>query len=796
MGIFRFLALIFFIIAYEWSMAQNVTVFVKDTDGLPLVGTTIELKNVEKKDAVFNVTDRNGIARFENISDGLYDITVRFIGFETIEKTINVREGHRFLEYTLKESAISLGAVTISGRRPLITQEGDKMIIDPEPMAAISTNTLEILESTPGLFVDQDGGIYLTSATPATVYINGREQKMSNQDIGTILRSLPPGSVQRIEVLRTPSAKYDAASTGGIINIVLKKGVRIGRFGSVNAGMNQGISGNRFAGFSLNNSGENSTSYINANYSFNGRTEELNIARSMRTDTSMYQAPVTEHGSHQGFVGYGINYDVSENFNISYDGRINISKRASNTENHNTIKTAEEVILMESFNELSSTSDFVNLQQDIGLRVSLDTNGSNLLTRFSYNYNNNNGLQDYKYDYRKPFDTIMSGDGDNLQKRHFYVLQSDLSYRLPWKLNLEAGFKISVQDYSSRSDYYIHKPKGTVLDNRRTNAFNYDERLSAAYLQASRDIFAGFHVKAGLRMEHTYMKGQQTVPSDTSFVIDRIDWFPYVFLSRKIIDIMGIELDGYLIYRKTISRPGYQSLNPYIRFIDEFLYEMGNPALQPQFTENYEANISFNHMPLFAIGQNYTRDVFSNVVYQDEVNENIAVQTYDNVGTNKETYFRGIVGIPPGGTYFFALGAQYNLNAYDGFYENEPLKYERGSWRFFTYHALNIGENTRLTLTGFMMQNGQYNFYNLNTFGLLNIGLNQTFLNKRLTITLSARDILRTMGTEFELSQGSIETTGSRYTDNRRFGINIRYNFGIRDKAEDTEMFDFDGFDE
>ncbi|MBK6949284.1 MAG: TonB-dependent receptor plug domain-containing protein [Haliscomenobacter sp.] len=90
-------------------------------------------------------------------------------------------------------------------------------------MANTSTNTLEILEKTPGLFVDQDGNIYLTSATPAVVYINGREQRMGAQDIAGILRSLPPDNIQRIEVLRTPSTKYDAASSGGIVNVVLKK---------------------------------------------------------------------------------------------------------------------------------------------------------------------------------------------------------------------------------------------------------------------------------------------------------------------------------------------------------------------------------------------------------------------------------------------------------------------------------------------------------------------------------------------------------------------------------------------
>ena len=87
--------------------------------------------------------------------------------------------------------------VTVTARRPLISQEDDKMIIDPQPIANTSTNTLEILEKTPGLFVDQDGNIYLTSATPAVVYINGREQRMGAQDIAGILRSLPPDNIHR-----------------------------------------------------------------------------------------------------------------------------------------------------------------------------------------------------------------------------------------------------------------------------------------------------------------------------------------------------------------------------------------------------------------------------------------------------------------------------------------------------------------------------------------------------------------------------------------------------------------------
>ena len=137
-----------------------------------------------------------------------------------------------------------------------------------------------------------------------------------------------------------------------------------------------------------------------------------------------------------------------------------------------------------------------------------------------------------------------------------------------------------------------------------------------------------------------------------------------------------------------------------------------------------------------------------------------------------------------GGKYFFAIGAQYNLLEYDGFYENEPLTFTNGSWRLFTFHSLNLHKETKLTVSGFMMTNGQWNFYELKNFGQLNVGLSQNFFNKKLTVTINARDILRTMVTEFEFNQGSIYSYGNRYTDNRRFGINIRYNFGIKTKEE------------
>jgi iron complex outermembrane recepter protein len=791
LGIY-YIAIIFIVSIPVWASGHSLRISVSDTGNSPLPGATIQLMSLEDSTRVFAITDQSGTAFFERLKAGLFQLNISYIGFETLETNLNIREDLHRVEFILRDDIVSLGEFVVTARRPLIRQEADKMIIDPEPLATISTNTLEVLESTPGLFVDPDGGVFLSGATPATILINGREQRMSNQDIQALLRSLPPSSVDRIEVMRTPSARYAAASSGGIINIVLKRGYKIGRFGSVNSGMNQGTHGNRFLGFNFNNGGTRGSSYLNMSYNRNNALEELSSSRLLRTDTTLFQAAETRREAHQGFVGFGLSHDASVRLVLSYDGRVNGSLPKSSTNNHNRIAAWNDEPISETSNLIDNASDFLNIRQEAGVVFRIDTMGSDWETRISYAFNRNDGTQKYLSSNIFPFPFETGGSGDNAQRRHFLQFQSDLSYRLPWDISLETGISSAYQDYRSDSDFFFTLQEMKIPDPTRTNAFNYQERISAAYLQASRPLPAGIILKSGVRLEHTSMVGNQTFPADTSFVVDRTDWFPYVYLSRPIVEIAGYELQAFLIYRKTITRPGYQSLNPYINYIDQFLYETGNPSLLPQFSENLEANISMNDMPIFAVGRRYTRDIFSSVVYQDPVRENVAVRTYDNLGKNTETYFRAIGAIPPGGTYFFVAGAQYDLNEYEGFYENQPLNFRRGSWRLFTFHSLRLGPNTRLTMNGFLMTNGQMGFYELDNFGQLNFGLNQSFMDRKLTISLSARDVLRTMVTGFTLNQGSIQSAGQRYADNRRFGINIRYNFGIPDRRERENPLNFD----
>jgi hypothetical protein len=254
---------------------------------------------------------------------------------------------------------------------------------------------------------------------------------------------------------------------------------------------------------------------------------------------------------------------------------------------------------------------------------------------------------------------------------------------------------------------------------------------------------------------------------------------------------MSYELKAYLVYRRTISRPSYDLLNPFPRYIDQYLFETGNPSLRPQFTQNYEANISVDERPIFAIGVNDTKDIFTNVIYQADSSKSLAYRTYDNLGTNKETYFRILGAIPPGKRFFIVAGAQYNHNFYQGLYENKPLAFKRGSWSVFTYQTLKITPTTQFSLNGFARFNGQLQFYELSSFGSLNLSLNRQFLKKKLTVSVSANDVLFTNKNEFRLQQGTVNAFGKRQADTRRFGLNVRYNFGFK-KRDEGNMFNIE----
>lgn len=776
--------------------AQNLPVSIKflDEKQKPVIGTSVKLTLVSDSSKIsFTTADTLGIAKF-NISAGQYRMVASSIGFKNVIKGIVISEKQTSFTFSMQTDVNTLSGVQVIAKKPLVVQEDDKTIIDPEPIANASTSGMDVLEKSPGVFIDQEGNVYLNGSTPATIYINGREQRMGTAEIANILRNLPPNSIDKIEILRTPSAKYDASGSGGVVNIILKKGFKIGRTGSVYTTVNQGKFGSQSIGVSLNNNEGSTTTYVSLNVNNRNYYDKLLTDRTLASDTIISQEAYTTTPAQVFFGNYGLGYELNKKWNLNFDGRLSYGNGQTETTNDNSVLPpiySSSSLISKTTNHVLNDSKTLSLNQGFNTKYKIDSLGSELTSDFSYGLLSSKTAQAFETIFVQPKKTDVFGDGDIQTSRHLFSGQIDLKYKFTNKFTFESGLKSTILRFDNATDFMLQVGDIRRQDAFRTNSFDYRENINAAYLQGSQS-FGKFVLKVGTRLENTNMEGHQRIPKDTTFSIRRTDFFPFVYFSRVLGKIAGWDMQAFLIYRRSITRPVYEYLNPFPRFIDQYLYEAGNPQLKPQFTQNVEANITISGRPIFALGKNYTQDIFTNVVYQDPRNSSVAVRTYDNLGKNEETYFRLLGAIPPGKKYFFVAGTTYNLNKYNGIYEDKPLTFSRGSISVFTYHQLQIDKRSMATLHAFYRYKGQQQFYELGTFGNVSLSINRYFMNRKLLVTASMNDVFYTNRNTFTLNQGNIQAEGSRRGDTRRFGLNIRYNFGFKRKEERTNMFNID----
>ena len=728
---------------------------------------------------------------FSVLTNTNYLLHVTSAGMQEIYRMFTVDDSTFALTVEMQPNISNLQAVTIVAKRPLIKQDDDKTIVDAEVLANSSTNAYEVLEKTPGAILDQDGNVYLNSSIPATIFINGREMKLSSADIASLLKSLPAGSVSKIEILRTPSAKFDASSSGGIVNIVLKKGVKLGTSGSVNAAYFQGVYSTQTAGFTINKGSGKLNSYLNYQFTKRNNFESLNSDRFISRDSSVLtQRSYTTYPSLNNYISAGADYAFTKKFNAGYDFRFSNNNGNSYALNLIDISNRQTGLATgKNESDIDNSNGSVFIGNTVSTKYKIDSAGSEWTTQLEYNYYKNNNDQQYRNIPYMPAGNTIAGNGENRNRKNIYVVQSDLSLKLPKKFTLEAGIKTTFSNSSNSSAYF--KDTGNNIrftDSYQTNTFRYKESIIAAYVQVSKTFF-GFTLKPGLRLEHTDINGRQIIPKDTTFSIKRTDVFPYVYLRHNLFKMFGVQLVGNVIFRRSIKRPYYEILNPFPRYVDQYLFDVGNPALKPQFTTNYELNASFNDIPVLAFGINDTKDIFSNVTYQDNVTK-VAFRTYDNLGKNREIYARLIGGIPPGGKYFFYIGGQYNYNRYRGTYQGSPLNYNRGSLTVFMFQELKATPTFTINMQGFMRTRGLQNLYELETFGGLFVSVNKALLNKKMNVIISVNDLLRTNQVSFSLNQADINATGTRINDTRKLGVTLRYNFGIKPKEDKKTSFD------
>ena len=717
-----------------------------------------------------------------------YFVRITAVGIAPIFKKIQILYADTTLAISATATSKNLDAVVVKSTKPLVRQEDDKTIVDAEPIASTSTNAYEVLEKTPGAILDQDGNVYLNSATPATIQINGREVRLSAQDLTTLLKSLPANSISKIEILRTPSAKYDAASSGGIVNIVLKKGVKLGTNGSIDASYYQGKYATKSTGFNINKNDSKLNTYLS--YSITQRENFFSINSERVNDAAnilFKQNAITKFKATSHYIGGGLDYKINGKWNLNYDVRFSANAGKNNVNNAIDIfKLNNNTRIGENISQIQNADPTKFIGNTITTKLKIDSAGSEWTNSLEYTYFTLQNEQQYQNLNINPARNTLFGDGDIANKKNIVVLKTDAVFKLKNKYTIEVGAKYNYTKSNNNAIFYADTSTGKYLNTFQTNKFKFSETIAAAYFQVAKS-FGKFTIKPGIRLEQTDIIGNQIIPSDTTFTIKRTNLFPYLYLKREIAKVFGFKLIGNLIYRRSITRPYYEALNPTARYADQYTFEVGNPNLQPQFTNNYELNITANEFPIFSVGVNAIENIFTNVTYQKD---NIVYRSFDNLGSNKEVYLRLVGGIPPGRKYFFYAGTQMNRINYDGLYSNEIFKYKRSSWNVFTYHNYKINPTLNISINAWMRLHGVNNFFETKNFGALNLSVNKTFNKNKFSINISGNDILRTNRVYFNIDVPKFVGNGLQYTDTRKFGIALKYSFGIKPKVEQGQGFD------
>ncbi|MDR6804920.1 hypothetical protein J2Y45_002772 [Dyadobacter sp. BE34] len=597
------------------------------TGDAPLEGAAVSVLNASDSSLVKTViTARDGTFLITGIKNGRYFTTVMMMGFQSFSGNRLDISGEQTIDLgtiPLRPADIKLDEVKVTGQKNFVEYQIDRTILNIDALISnAGANVLEVLEKAPGVMVDQSGTISLKGQPGVLVLIDNRPTYLSQAALAAYLRSLPANSVEKIELITNPPARYDAAGSAGIIHIRMRKNKVRGLNGSItlsparskywrhNENLNLNYRSNRFNFFT--NTSSNSTDQwrrLDIGRRYYGENDAL---RSSFDQTTLFYPK-----SRTTNLKTGIDFYANEktSWGLVYTGAYTQSREQRPVSS--VVRNAAGVI--DSLIRADNSDRNRFRQHGINLNFSHQYDSTGKLLTFDLDYIN------YRIRARQTFvNDFLDGSGafkrqekittDLPSSIAIYSAKTDYEHPLK-KARLGAGFKTSLVRTDNAANYFLHQGETISVDYDKTNRFRYSENINAAYLNFNRD-FKRLSLQTGLRAENTNGYGHQlgnAVKPDSSFTLHYTSIFPTVFVSYKL-DTNQTHLN--FSYGRRIGRPYYQDLNPFVFLLDKFSYFAGNPYLKPEFGNRFQ--LSFNYKSRFNLSllYNYTRNMQGEVIEQ------------------------------------------------------------------------------------------------------------------------------------------------------------------------------------
>lgn len=749
-----FLLLILLLVSVVTEAQNSFTISGVVVDKLknPLVAANVILLKDSNKLVTANYSLQDGTFNLSEVVAGIYHLKVMLSGYETFQmKDIKVVENLKLPSIVLINKSNELKEVAVRVQKPFIEVKADKIVVNVEnSIVNAGLSVMDVLQKSPGVRVDQNENISLKGQSGIAIWIDGKPTSMVGSDLANILRSMPANSVDKIELISRPGARYDAAGNGGIINIKTKKDQRIGWNGTMNTNYGQGVYSKYGFGGTLNYRHKKFHVYANYTYANKYWFNHLMLNRKF-LDTSRFNFDQQLYRYEQDnnalfdfknhIASSGIDYHISTKATIGASLNFITNSYNPNTDNKSQAYGPNDELLYH-FNTSGNHKNFVyNLAANAYMRYTFDSTGKEFSFDIDYarfrNQSNQNFITTYQYtnpSQSQPDYYLKSNLIGLTQIRSF---KADYSSPVNNSLKYDLGVKTSFVTADNEPIFHIKTTGDFIVDSSRTNHFIYNENINAAYINLNKDG-RKWSSQFGLRLENTNINFQQTASIqkfDTSFSYTQL--FPSIATQYHLNNLHDL---GITISRR-IERPTYQQLNPFKFFVDKTTYKEGYARLQPASFYSVELTHTFKQKFVSSFTYGINKGAITQVIQPSETEDSVTVQTDKNLD---QMIFIGISGAYP-----FTINRWWsnvtNFNIYYAQYQGNvartPLNNGGPTFDFSTTNSFLLPYSFSVELGGYYQASQVYGYMKVNPNWMVNFGIQKLFFDKRATLKFNFQDI-------------------------------------------------------
>jgi len=772
---------------------------VTDAAGKPVEAATVQILKADNKALVkAAVTGRQGDYEIEKLVAGKYIVSVSAVGFVTTASAITEISASKTTAAVpaikLAAGTTELGGVTVTGRRPLVEQKIDRMVINVEaaPTNAGST-AMEVLEKSPGVSVSNDGAISLKGKQGVIVMMDGKPTYLSPADLATVLKNLPASALDQIEIMTNPSAKYDASGNSGIINIKTKKSRADGFNGSITTGGTLGFYKRapslltpfkQTTSLNLNYRKGKMNLFGSYNYNYREGKSDLDLTRKFFEKSGALNSTSSSNtdfdfrnNNHTMKLGLDYYADKKNVIGVVVSGFGFFGRPKSFSAQ--TISNPDGSVQSTLISHTATKLTFFNYSANINYKHTFDSTGRELTADIDYlGYDNTSKsmLTTDVYNASQAHTGNLTLRGDIPGLINIYSAKADYTHPLKKDMRLEAGFKLSYVNNDNKVDYERNDGVGWVPD-ARSNHFIYDENINAVYLSVNKK-WKKWSTQAGLRMENTNAKGRQVL-NDSGFTRHYTSLFPTMYLNYE----ANKNHTFTLSYGRRIERPNYQDLNPFVWFLDSLSYRQGNPYLLPQYSNNIELRHTLKGGLTTSVNYTITNNVISQILKQN-TEKRITFLTTDNVAK-----FRNIgisVNAPFKPWSWWNVNAFVNVfnNRYTGSYynsftdKNDPLNISYTSFMINISNSFTFKKGWSAELSGFYRAKGVEQLSVGEPMYFMGMGVQKTVLKGSGTLRMNLRDPFHWQVYRGSTVYSDIDVRVYNKWDNRSLTLTFSYRFG------------------